>query len=57
MQKACELAPSTMAAVLNLPDEKVEQICNDVARELKDIVVAEHFNSPGQLVTSGTLNA
>ncbi|HMT95374.1 MAG TPA: ACP S-malonyltransferase [Ferruginibacter sp.] len=57
MQKACELAPSTMAAVLNLPDEKVEQICNDVARELNDIVVAANYNCPGQLVISGTINA
>ena len=57
MQKACELAPSTMAAVLNLPDEKVEQICNDVARELNDIVVAANYNCPGQLVISGEYKA
>ncbi|MGL5015369.1 MAG: ACP S-malonyltransferase [Bacteroidales bacterium] len=51
MQKACELRPSTMAAVLNLPDEKVEEICASIEGE---IVVCANFNCPGQLVISGT---
>lgn len=50
MQKACELTPSTMAAVLNLPDEKVEEICAGI----DDIVVAANYNCPGQIVISGT---
>lgn len=50
MQKACELAPSTMAAVLNLPDETVEKICAGI----DDIVVAANYNCPGQIVISGT---
>ncbi|MDR0873950.1 MAG: ACP S-malonyltransferase [Prevotellaceae bacterium] len=52
MQKACEAAPSTMAAVLNLPDEKVEEICAAIAGET---VVAANYNCPGQLVISGTI--
>lgn len=50
MQKACEAAPSTMAAVLALPDEKVEEICASV----DDIVAPANYNCPGQLVISGT---
>jgi len=50
MQRACELQPGTMAAVLALPDEKVEQICQGI----DDIVVAANFNCPGQVVISGT---
>lgn len=51
MQKACEAAPSTMAAVLGLPDEKVEEICAGV-----DAVVAPaNYNCPGQIVISGSL--
>ncbi|MBR5324748.1 MAG: ACP S-malonyltransferase [Muribaculaceae bacterium] len=50
MQKACEMTPSTMAAVLKLSDEKVEEIC----AEVKDgIVVAANYNCPGQVVISG----
>lgn len=49
MQKACELKPSTMAAVLALPDEKVEEICAGV----DGIVVCANYNCPGQLVISG----
>ncbi|MCH5319085.1 MAG: ACP S-malonyltransferase [Paramuribaculum sp.] len=49
MQKACELRPSTMAAVLALPDEKVEEICSTVA----GTVVCANYNCPGQLVISG----
>lgn len=57
MQKACELQPSTMAAVLALADEKVEEICKEVSEELKDIVVAANYNCPGQLVISGSIPA
>lgn len=51
MQKACELRPSTMAAVLNLSDEKVEEICAKV----NDIVAPANYNCPGQVVISGTV--
>jgi [acyl-carrier-protein] S-malonyltransferase len=50
MQKACEAMPSTMAAVLNLADEKVEEICAGI----DDIVVPANYNCPGQIVISGT---
>jgi len=53
MQKACEMQPSTMAAVLGLDDEIVEQVCNDTA----GIVVAANYNCPGQLVISGEVDA
>jgi len=53
MQKACELVPSTMAAVLGLEDHIVEAICADV----DGIVVAANYNCPGQLVISGELKA
>lgn len=53
MQKACELQPSTMAAVLNLPDDVVERICG----ETPGIVVAANYNCPGQLVISGEVAA
>lgn len=49
MQKACEINPSTMAAILALPDEKVEEICQHI-----DGVVCANFNCPGQIVISGT---
>ena len=49
MQKACELADSTMAAVLALPDEKVEEICAGI----DGVVVCANYNCPGQLVISG----
>ena len=55
MQKACELEPSTMAAVLALDDAKVEQVCAEVQAETGEIVVAANFNCPGQLVISGSL--
>jgi [acyl-carrier-protein] S-malonyltransferase len=54
MQKACEINPSTMAAVLNLADEKVEAICAEVWKETGEVVVAANYNCPGQLVISGT---
>ncbi|MDE5745138.1 MAG: ACP S-malonyltransferase, partial [Paramuribaculum sp.] len=49
MQKACELKPSTMAAVLALPDEKVEEICESI----DGVVVCANYNCPGQIVISG----
>lgn len=55
MQKACEVTPSTMAAVLNLADEKVEAICAEVQTETGEIVVAANYNCPGQLVISGSV--
>lgn len=54
MQKACELRPSTMAAVLGLDDNKVEEICASIT---DDVVVAANYNCPGQLVISGTVSA
>jgi [acyl-carrier-protein] S-malonyltransferase len=54
MQKACEATPSTMAAVLNLADDKVEAICKDVQDETGEVVVAANYNCPGQLVISGS---
>ncbi len=53
MQKACELNPSTMAAVLALPDEKVEEICAGI----DGTVVCANYNCPGQLVISGEVEA
>ena len=55
MQKACELKPSTMAAVLNLADDKVETICAEVQKETGEIVVPANYNCPGQLVISGSI--
>ncbi|MFA6262212.1 MAG: ACP S-malonyltransferase [Bacteroidia bacterium] len=52
MQKACELTPSTMAAVLGLEDSKVEEICASITDE---IVVPANYNCPGQLVISGSI--
>ncbi|MFX6285148.1 acyltransferase domain-containing protein, partial [Acinetobacter baumannii] len=48
MQKACEQNPSTMAAVLNLADDVVENICKQVQEETGEIVVAANYNCPGQ---------
>ena len=53
MQKACEIKPSTMAAVLGLDDEVVEQVCE----EIDGVVVAANYNCPGQLVISGEVAA
>lgn len=53
MQKACELEPSTMAAVLGLPDEVVEEVCDEVNKE--NVVVCANYNCPGQLVISGSI--
>ncbi len=51
MQKACEMEPSTMAAILGLDDDKVEAICN----EITEVVVPANYNTPGQLVISGSI--
>ncbi len=51
MQKACEATPSTMAAIVGLDDEVIEKICD----EIDDIVVPANYNSPGQLVISGSI--
>ena len=53
MQKACEITPSTMAAVLNLEDKIVEDVCASI----DGVVVAANYNCPGQLVISGELKA
>lgn len=55
MQKACELNPSTMAAVLGLADDKVEEICKQVQQETSEVVVPANYNCPGQLVISGSI--
>ena len=55
MQAACELQPSTMAAVLALADEKVEEICATVSKETGEVVVPANYNCPGQLVISGSV--
>jgi len=55
MQAACEIQPSTMAAVLALADEKVEEICATVSKESGEVVVAANYNCPGQLVISGSV--
>ncbi|MES2781091.1 MAG: ACP S-malonyltransferase [Bacteroidota bacterium] len=54
MQKACEIQPSTMAAVLGLEDAKVEEICASIT---DGVVVAANYNCPGQLVISGSVDA
>lgn len=53
MQKACEKNPGTMAAIIALPDEKVEEVCQEVSKE-GNVVVAANYNCPGQLVISGS---
>ena len=53
MQKACEAQQSTMAAILGLDDETVENICNEISNA-GDIVLAANYNCPGQVVISGT---
>ena len=56
MQKACEKNPGTMAAIIALPDETVEHVCEEVSKEGK-VVVAANYNCPGQLVISGEKDA
>ncbi len=55
MQKACEINPSTMAAILNLDDKITEEICAEITKG-GDIVVPANYNCPGQLVISGSIN-
>ncbi|MBO7467475.1 MAG: ACP S-malonyltransferase [Bacteroidaceae bacterium] len=54
MQQACELQPSTMSAIIGLDDETIEKVCSEVSTE-GHIVVAANYNSPGQVVISGSL--
>ena len=56
MQKACEANPGLMAAIIGLPDEKVEEVCAQISAE-GEVVVAANYNCPGQLVISGTVDA
>ena len=56
MQKACEAAPSTMAAIIGMSDEAIEKICFEVSRE-GNVVVPANYNSPGQVVISGNVEA
>lgn len=55
MQKACEQNPSSMAAVLNLDEETIDKVCNEITNS-GEVVVAANYNSPGQVVISGTNN-
>ena len=55
MQAACEIQASTMAAVLALADEKVEEVCAQVQKETGEVVVPANYNCPGQLVISGSV--
>ena len=57
MQNACEAAPSMMAAIIALPDETVEKLCGEVSAEMGKIVVPANYNSPGQVVISGDVDA
>lgn len=56
MQKACEAAPSTMAAIIGLPDETIEKVCSEISKE-NNVVVPANYNSPGQVVISGNVEA
>lgn len=56
MQKACEAAPSTMAAIIGLPDEVIEKVCAEISKE-GNVVVPANYNSPGQVVISGNVEA
>ncbi len=55
MQKACEKSPGTMAAVLNLADERIEEICQQIQSETNEVIVAANYNCPGQIVISGSI--
>ena len=57
MQKACEVAPGTMAAIIALPDDTIEGICSEVSAEDNGVVVPANYNCPGQLVISGNVEA
>ena len=56
MQKACEAAPSTMAAIIGLPDETIEKLCAEISKD-GNVVVPANYNSPGQVVISGNVEA
>lgn len=56
MQKACEAAPSTMAAIIALPDEMIEKVCAEISKD-GNVVVPANYNSPGQVVISGNVEA
>lgn len=56
MQKACEAAPSTMAAIIGLPDDVIEKECAEISKE-GNVVVPANYNSPGQVVISGNVEA
>ena len=56
MQEACEQAPGAMAAIIGLPDEKVEEICTSVSTK-GNVVIPANYNNPGQLVISGNVDA
>lgn len=56
MQKACDMAPSTMAAIVGMADDKIEAICAEVSKE-GCVVVPANYNCPGQLVISGNIEA
>ena len=57
MQKACEVTPGTMAAIIALPDETIEATCAEVSAEGNGVVVPANYNWPGQLVISGNVDA
>ena len=57
MQKACEVTPGTMAAIIALPDETIEATCAEVSAEGYGVVVPANYNCPGQLVISGNVDA
>jgi [acyl-carrier-protein] S-malonyltransferase len=54
MQKACELSPSSMAAIIGLDDKKIVAICTEIQEDTGEVAVPANFNSPGQLVISGS---
>lgn len=56
MQKACETAPSTMAAIIGLADDVIEKVCSEISKE-GNVVVPANYNSPGQVVISGNVEA
>lgn len=57
MQKACEVTPGTMAAIIALPDETIEATCAEVSAKGSGVVVPANYNCPGQLVISGNVDA
>ena len=57
MQKACEVTPGTMAAIIALPDDTIESICSEKSAEGNGVVVPANYNCPGQLVISGNVEA